>query len=289
MAKINAGEVGRIDVATVFPEFLLCADADNSRSVPHTEDEIKALADSILEHGQLQPCVGRRVADNKVQVVAGFGRCKAVAYINQYLRPDRPMKVLIRVTDMNSEEAFVRSIAENIERAATTPIDDAHAQRRLRDDFGWTDVRIAEFYKKSVSYIAQLRKTLQLSTELKAEVASGTLPLSTAVVLTELPEQERKEVVAEARQSDGKVSTEQVKKAVRKRKKAKGKKSGVRRSLKEVRAFFTGLSGPAEPESVRRLANGVLDFIAGRLDEEELESMVKAAAGVEEAEAAMSH
>lgn len=274
MAKaLNAGEVGRIDVQTIYPEHLLFADETNGgRSVPYTQEQIESLAASILEQGQIQPCIGRRVGDNRVQVVAGFGRCKAVQHINTVLRPDKPMKVLIRVMDMNAEEAFVRSVTENLQRAETTPVDDAHAQRRLREDFGWSEGRIAEFYKKSVSYIAQLRKVLVLSNPIKEEIAAGTLPVTTAVVLADLPEEEREQVLTESKGTDGKVDSEVVKKKVRAKKQEKGQAVGL--SMKEVRAFFTSLTGPAETEGTKKLADAVLKFLSGRLKEETLAAKI---------------
>jgi ParB-like chromosome segregation protein Spo0J len=54
------------------------------------------------------------------------------------------MKLKAKVVIVNDEEAFRRDVVENRERAETSPVDDAHNQRRLREDFGWTG-RIAEF------------------------------------------------------------------------------------------------------------------------------------------------
>ena len=270
--KLNAGDVGRIDVQTIYPEHLIYDQKHNSRSVPHTEEEIKELAASILEHSQLQPAIGRRVDGNKVQIVAGFGRCAAIAYINKHLNPKKPMKVLVRVTDMNAEEAFVKSIVENIERAETTPIDDAHAQRRLREDFGWSEAKIAEFYKKSIAHIGQLRKLLVLDTPTKAAIAAGTLPVSVAIDLTELPEAERKPTLAAAT-VNGTVNGEVVRRAVRQKRQTTGQ-NGKSLSMKEVRSYFEGKTGPAEQEHVRKLAEGMMKFIAGKLTEKEMDKML---------------
>src|SRR5439155_16635218 len=119
-------------------------------------------------------------------------------HINTALRPENPIKLQCKVVDCNPEEAFIRNIVENNERAETTPVDDAHNQRRLREEFGWSEQRIAEFYKRSVAYISQLRRTLQLPQPIQQAVARGDMAISAALDLVELPEPARQQAVAEA-------------------------------------------------------------------------------------------
>jgi ParB/RepB/Spo0J family partition protein len=283
--RLDAGEVGRGDLFSIFPENLIVVEEENSRVVPHTDDEIEALAHSILEHTQQQAVVATRIAGNKVQLVSGYGHTTAIKYINTVLRPENPLKVLVRIQEMNKEEAFVRSIVENIDRAATTPIDDAHAQRRLREEFHWTEERIAKFYKKSVAYIGQLRKTLTLSNEIKQEVATGNLPISTAIALTELPEAERPAVLEAAKSPEtGKVNSEVVNQAVRNQKIAAG--GGKSRSVKEIRKFLEELTGPAEQDGVRELSKKLLAYIGGKITDQQMTNALKKWTRVADATAA---
>ena len=268
--RINAGTVSRGEVFKILPDNLIFDEKHNSRVVPHTDEEIEALARSIFENGQVQPILARKVEDDRVQVVAGFGRCRAVAYINKHFKPEQPFRVLVRVADINEEEAFVQSIIENEDRVSTTPIDQAHAQRRLRESFGWSEERIAEFYKKSVSYIGQLRKMLGLSAPLKEEVAKGNMPVATAVLVTSLPEAEREEVVAEAKKDDGKVDSEVVKKKVREKRIASGTDKVTALSVREIRKFLEEQTGPAERKSSRLLCEMFLEFIAGKKTEQQM-------------------
>lgn len=287
--KLNAGEVGRTDVFHIAPEELILVEEDNSRQVSHTKEQIESLANSLIgPSGQLQPILARRLTgagENKVKVVAGFGRTKAALYVNKVLRPDNPIKLLVRVLDMSPEEALVRSIEENIARAETTPIDDAYAQRKLRE-FGWSEQKIADFYQKSVAYIGQLRKTLELSTDLKQEIIEGNLPISAAITLTEIPEEERAAVVAEAKDGAGKVNTETINRKVRDRKIEQGKGKG--RSLKEIKAFFEATTGPAETLAVRELSKKIVAFIAGKISDKVMTNALQknTLADPEQAEAA---
>ena len=136
---LNAGEVGRQDMFSIFPENIVVVDAENSRVVPHSPEETEALARSILEYGQQQPAVVRKNRRQPCPACQRLWAWSAVTFIDSTLRPANPIKLQCKVLDLNAEEAFVRSIVENNERSSTTPIDDAHAQRRLREEFGWTD------------------------------------------------------------------------------------------------------------------------------------------------------
>ena len=76
--KLDAGEVGRQDLFSILPENITVNQEDNGRAVPQSEDIVEALARSILEHGQLEPAIVRRIEGHKVQLVAGYGRWRAV-------------------------------------------------------------------------------------------------------------------------------------------------------------------------------------------------------------------
>ena len=271
--KLVAGEVGRSDLFSVFPEFILAEPGDNSRRPEgHTPEHMAALAESILLYGQQQAVTVRRIEGNKVKLVAGYGRHAAIALLNKTQRADNPIKVLCRVVDCNPEEAFIRSIRENIDRNETTPLDDAYAQRRLRGDFGWEDAKIADFYKKSVSYVSQLRKTLQLTGPIQEAVANGQMAVSSAFDLAELPEAEREQAVAEATHPEtGKVSAEVIRKKVRQKKIENGE-GGKGRSLKELRTYFEEKTGPAETEAIRNLAERLLEFVAGKITDRQMDN-----------------
>lgn len=265
--KLDAGEVGRTDIYSIYPKELILVDGDNSRINPHTQEEIESLALSLLENGQLQPILARKVEGNKVKVVVGYGRTKAAQYINTVLQPDKPIKLLVRISDMNAEEAFIKSIVENLDRKNPDPIDDAYAQRILREQYGWSDQKIAEFYKNSVAYIGQLKKTLTLSKEIQQEVKLGNLPISTAITLTDLPEAIRPEVIEANRTETGKIDTTGVNVAVREHKQATGT-GGKGRSIKEIKTFLVELGGPAETVATRELAKQLLEFIAGKITDD---------------------
>ena len=271
--NINAGEVGRGDVFFIDPQEIIVDEKLNGRWEPHDEAAIKSLAKSYEEEGQLQPVQVRRVADNRVQLVMGYRRHAAVVEFNR-LHPDKPMKLKAIVVTINAEEAFRRNIVENRERQETSPIDDAFNQRRLRDDYGWTDTKIAEFYALTPPYVGVLRKLLTLPTETQKLVHARQLSVKAAAALTELtPEQQQQAMDpvqpdATPMKTDlGEKMSSRVVKAVRAAKIEKGGKQA--RTLAEVRKFFEGLN---ENTQVNSLAGLMVEFIQGRLSDETMEA-----------------
>ena len=59
--KLNAGETGRQDLFSIFPENIVVNPGENGRKEPHSQEEIESLARSILEYTQLEPVVVRRI------------------------------------------------------------------------------------------------------------------------------------------------------------------------------------------------------------------------------------
>jgi len=283
--KINAGEVCRADYFFIDPHEIIVDRKLNGRWEPHDEAAVTSLVKSFEEEGQLQAVQVRRVVDNRVQLVMGYRRHAAAVEFNKR-HPDQPMKLKAVVVTLNDEEAFRRNIVENRERRETTPIDDAYNHRRLRDNFGWTDSRIAEFYGFTASYVGLLKKLLSLPTDTQKLVHGRQLSVKAAAALTELtPEEQQKAlepmpepapvqvdsapVLPEPASAVGEKLASRVVKAVRAAKIEKGGKQA--RSLAEIRKFFEGLTGPGEKPRVKTLAEMMLNFIQGRLTDKTME------------------
>jgi ParB family chromosome partitioning protein len=197
--KIEAGDVKRAEMFLIDPQEIQVDQKANGRWQPHTEADISARADSFEQLGQLEPVTVRRVAGNKVQLVFGYLRHAAALEYNKR-HPDSPMKLKCLVVQCNEIEALVRNITENRERKATTPIDDAHAQRRLREEHGYTDTQIAALYKVSPAYVSQLKKLTSLTPAAQTQVHRNELSVSAALTLADLPEKDQKEIVTKAKE-----------------------------------------------------------------------------------------
>lgn len=272
-AKINAGDVGRSDLYFITPTEITVDESVNGRWMPHDEASVAELVSSYETVGQLQPVQIRKIADNKVSLVMGYRRWKAAVKFNE-LHPDKPMKLKCVLSSLNAEEALVRNIAENRERKETTCVDDAYNMRRLREEYGWADSKIAEFYKVTAPYVSQLKKLLTLSLDLQRKVHNKALSLESALALADLTEEEQAEALAEA-SAEGGSSTKNVKKAVRKKKVKKGQKQA--RSLSEVREYLEGLTGPAD--ACKPLAELFLSFIGGSITDDDMTTALNGIVG----------
>jgi ParB/RepB/Spo0J family partition protein len=258
--KINATGVGRADMYFILPNEIHVDEVVNGRWMPHDDATVMELVESYKTVGQLQPVTVRKIDDNKVCLVMGYRRWKAACKFNE-LHPDKPMKLKCVLNALTPEEALVRNIAENRERKETTCIDDAYNMRRLREEYGWTDTKVAEFFKVTQTYVSQLKKVLTLAIDLQMKVHKKELSLQSALALADLPVEEQKAVMVEATSDKGETKTKDVVASVRKKKVSRGKSQA--RTLSEVREFFEGLTGPVD--ECKPLAELVLRFIAGSI------------------------
>lgn len=271
--KLNAGDVTRLDLSLIYPEEIVTA--WNGRFDEPDPADVATLVRSFEELGQKTPCIGRRIADNKVELVAGYRRLWAAKQYNEK-HPDKRMKLAIKVGIMNDEEALRCKVAENHERKDQNPMDDALQQREFRDRYGWTDTRIAEEYHYSPAYVGQLKKLLMLPRDLQAKVASRELSVQAAIALTDLSAEEQaavlQPVTPTVNDTPAPVTSGEIIKRVRNKKIEKGGKQA--RSLKELKDFLEGLTGPADPLKV--FAETMLKFIGGTYTDATMEKKLKA-------------
>ena len=262
--RIEAGDFGRSDLFHVLPENLIVNESLNGRFQGHDEEAVEEIAQSLLAHGQLQAVVVRRLPDKRLQLVAGYRRWKAAQLINTKLRPDDPFKLQCRVVEMNEEESFLSNIIENHDRRDCNDLDYAFQHRRLREEHGWDDGRIAALYRRSAGWVSQKRKLLQLDNGTREQLARGDLTTNAALDVVGLPSEERSAVVKAATDEGGKVDTGKVRTAVRER----GEKKA--RSLSELKKFLTGFTSDDSTDKQRELATHFLAYIAGTLSDRQM-------------------
>lgn len=221
-AKINAGEgVRRGDVFFVDPFQVIVSEEMRGRCTPPTEDKIISLAESMLDYGQRQPVECRRDGLNRLVLSMGFTRTAAARLIRDgyeidgQRRCDPEFKMKVLLTDANEETAFLHNIVENAHREATSPIDDAMNQQKLRDRYGKSDAEIARLYRCDYTKIGRLRKLLNLSAEAQNLIHRGAMTVQAGIDILDLPEDQRQTAIAAATQANGNVSGSEVRSVVR--------------------------------------------------------------------------
>jgi ParB family transcriptional regulator, chromosome partitioning protein len=145
------------------------------------EGKIDELARSIRANGMIQPIVVRKV-DGGFEIVAGERRWRAAQRAGL-------LKVPVVVRDIPEERLLAAALIENIQREDLNPIEEAHAYRRLADEYHLTQDQIADAVSKDRSSIANYLRLLKLPHEVLANVGSGALSMGHARALLGLPDE----------------------------------------------------------------------------------------------------
>ncbi len=128
-------------------------------------DEVKLqeLADSIKEHGILQPLVVTKNGE-QYEIIAGERRFQAAKRLGLPTVP-------VMVRDVTEQQKLELAIIENIQRHDLNPIEEAKAYLRLVDEFSLPQEKVAEKMGKSRSAVANTLRLLHLPIEIQRAVA----------------------------------------------------------------------------------------------------------------------
>lgn len=129
-----------------------------NRKQPRThfdEEALASLAQSIKDHGVLQPIVVRPLAEGRYELIAGERRWRA-----SRLAGLKTVPILVRAA--GNKAALELALIENIQREDISPLECARAYRQLIDEFGLTQEQVAERVAKSRSGIANTLRLLNL-------------------------------------------------------------------------------------------------------------------------------
>jgi len=146
------------------------------------DGRIEELAQSIRSNGVIQPIVVRK-SESGYEIVAGERRWRASQRAGL-------LKVPVVVRDIPDERLLAAALIENIQREDLNPIEEAHAYRRLSDEFGLTQEQIAESVGKDRSSVANYVRLLRLPPEVRDHVGGRTLSMGHARALLSLPDAE---------------------------------------------------------------------------------------------------
>ncbi|ROR99036.1 ParB family chromosome partitioning protein [Sinobacterium caligoides] len=139
-------------------------------------EALEELAESIKAQGVMQPIVVRAIGKNHYEIIAGERRWRAT----QLAGLDTIPAVIRQVSD---EAAGAMALIENIQRENLNPVEEAVALQRLRDDFGLTQLEVAEAIGKSRATVANLLRLLSLGDEVRTLLEHGDLEMGHARAL----------------------------------------------------------------------------------------------------------
>jgi len=139
------------------------------------DSKIEDLARSIRSNGIIQPIIVRRV-EGGYEIVAGERRWRASQRVGL-------LKVPVVVRDIPDDRLLAVALIENIQREDLNPIEEAHAYRRLTDEYHLTQEQIADAVGKDRSSVANFLRLLRLPQEVRENLGSGALSMGHARAL----------------------------------------------------------------------------------------------------------
>jgi len=144
------------------------------------------LAESIRQHGVLQPLLVRRRADG-YELIAGERRWRAARLAGLSAVP-----AVVR-TDAGNDAQLVLGLIENLQRTDLDPIEEAHGLKRLTEEFGLTHDEVAHRIGKHRVSVTQSLRLLGGCAAIQSSVASGAISAGHARALIALDSQAAQE------------------------------------------------------------------------------------------------
>lgn len=119
------------------------------------EGELRSLADSIAEHGVIQPLTVRKLDTGFYQIIAGERRWRAA-------RMAGLTEVPAVVVEADDRKAMELALIENLQRQDLNPVEEAEGYRRLIDEYGMTQEKAAESVGRSRPAVTNALRLLSL-------------------------------------------------------------------------------------------------------------------------------
>ena len=148
------------------------------------EEGLKELADSIAEHGIIQPIIVRLRPDGGYQIIAGERRWRAA-------RMAGLAEIPVLVRDISESEIMELALVENLQREDLNPIEQAEGLKALIENYGFTQEEAAKRVGKSRPAVANTMRLLSLPNIVLEEVKSGKLSAGHAKALLALDDEEK--------------------------------------------------------------------------------------------------
>ena len=132
------------------------------------EVELQALADSIAEHGVIQPLTVREMSTGYYQIIAGERRWRAARIANLSEVP----AIIVEADDRKVKEL---ALIENLQRQDLNPVEEALGYHSLMEEYGLTQDDAAKRVGKSRPAVANALRLLALPQEILEMLRQGTL------------------------------------------------------------------------------------------------------------------
>lgn len=174
--ETESSQIREIMLTDIFPN------PDQPRTV-FDDNKLLELADSIKEHGLLQPILVKPEG-NRYYIIAGERRFRATKLAGME-------RISCIVRNCTEQEMTERALIENIQRADLSPVEEGLAYSRLIEEYGLTQEQVAKRVGKGRPTVANLLRIIQLPAEILDLLHKEQISLGHAKVLLGIEDTEK--------------------------------------------------------------------------------------------------
>jgi ParB family chromosome partitioning protein len=171
--NISSGEkVWMVPITTIKPSV-------NQPRKHFKPEELQELAESIKQHGILQPLLVTEKTDGNYELIAGERRYRASKIAGLTTVP-------VMIKKIEAQEKLEIALIENIQRQDLNALEEAFAYKRLMEEFGLTQEEVAEKVGKSRPTVANTVRLLDLPNAIQTALVEGKISMSQGRTLLSL-------------------------------------------------------------------------------------------------------
>ncbi|MCH2451096.1 MAG: ParB/RepB/Spo0J family partition protein [Gracilimonas sp.] len=192
---------------------VLFVPVDHIRKNPHQprkefdEERLDELADSIKEHGLIQPITVRYIGEKRFELISGERRLRAAK-----LAGLKEIPAFIREADDEQSMAF--ALIENIQREELNPLEVALGYKRLLEEFDYTQAEVAKRVGKNRTTVTNMLRLLNLPDFIQSALKSNQISMGHARALITIEDEDvQKKILNKV--IDRGMSVRQIEEAVR--------------------------------------------------------------------------
>ena len=161
------------------------------------DDEALAdLADSIRQHGVIQPLTVRRLSSGYYQIIAGERRWRAAKLAGL-------SEVPVVIIEADDRQVMELGLIENLQREDLNPMEEAGGYRVLMEEYGLTQEEVAQQVGKSRPAVANALRLLSLPPSLHPLLEDGQLSAGHARAILSVPSPQLQEKLADKVVAEG--------------------------------------------------------------------------------------
>lgn len=162
------------------------------------DSALRELAESIKQHGLIQPLLVRPMSDGSYQIVAGERRWRASRLAGLE-------RVPVVIKEMPDSEVMELALIENLQREDLNPIEEAEGYKTLMDTYSLTQEQVADRVGKSRSAVANALRLIGLYDAEKEALQNGEITAGHARALMSIPDKELRRQALELAKSGASV------------------------------------------------------------------------------------